>query len=90
MVLEATSCLAGGQIPQTQSLVPGAGQSVVSVGRQNDVADEVTVTVQTLLGNSVVGLVTGQFPHDQSLVWKRKITRVHLHNLTLGNNIFSK
>lgn len=68
MVLEATSSLAGGQIPQTQGLVPRAGQSVVAVGRQHNVTDEMAVTVQTLLGNAVVGLVTGQLPHDQGLV----------------------
>lgn len=70
MVLETTGGLSGGQVPQTKGLVPGTGQSVVSVRGENDVTDEVAVTVQTLLGDSVVGLVTGQLPHDQSLVCK--------------------
>lgn len=73
MVLETTGGLSGGQVPQTQGLVPGTGQSVVAVRRQNNVADEVAVAVQTLLGDTVVGFVTGQLPHDQGLVWKMEI-----------------
>lgn len=69
MVLEATSGLAGGQVPQTQGLVPRAGQGVVAVRRQHHIADEVAVAVQALLRNAVVGLVTGQLPDDQGLVW---------------------
>lgn len=68
MVLECASGFAGGQVPQAQSLVPRAGKSVVSVRGEDDVADEVRVAVQALLRDAVVGLVTGQFPHDQSLV----------------------
>lgn len=71
--LEAASGLAGSQIPQTQSLIPGTGQSVVTVGRQHNVADEVRVSVQTLLGVTVVGiLITGQLPDNQSLVYKAR------------------
>lgn len=71
--LEAASGLAGSQIPQTQSLIPGTGQSVVTVGRQHNVADEVRVSVQTLLGVAVVGiLITGQLPDNQSLVYERR------------------
>lgn len=72
MVLEATSGLAGGQVPQAQSLVPRTGERVVAVRRQHNVADEVAVAVQTLLGDSVVGLVTRQLPHDQGLVCVRR------------------
>lgn len=71
--LEAASGLAGSQIPQTQSLIPGTGQSVVTVGREHNVADEVRVSVQTLLGVTVVGiLIAGQLPDNQSLVCKRR------------------
>lgn len=71
MVLEATGGLAGGQIPQAQGLVPRAGQGVVAVRRQHNIADEVAVAVQALLSNAVVGLVTGQLPDDQGLVCSR-------------------
>lgn len=72
MVLEATGGLASGQIPQAQSLVPGSRESVVTIGRQNDVTDEVRVTVQAFLWDTVVGLITGQLPYDQCLVCNRK------------------
>lgn len=73
MSLEAASGLAGSQIPQAQGLIPGAGQGVVAVGREHNIADEVRVAVQALLGVTVVGvLVAGQLPHDQGLVCKAK------------------
>lgn len=73
MSLEAASGLAGSQIPQAQSLIPGTGQSVVAVGREHNVADEVRVSVQTLLRVTVVGiLIAGQLPDNQSLVYKRR------------------
>lgn len=68
MVFETPSGLSGSKIPQTQSLVPGSRQSVVAVTGQYDVRDEVRVTVQTLLRDSVVGFVPGQFPYDEGLV----------------------
>jgi len=75
--LEAASRLAGSQIPEAQSLIPGAGQSVVAVGGEHHVADEVRVAVETLLGITVVGvLIAGQFPHNQGLVCKIKFTLI--------------
>lgn len=70
MVFKTTSGLSGSQIPQAQGLVPRAGQGVVTIGRQNNVADEVRVAVQTLLGDTVAGIVASQLPNDQGLVWK--------------------
>lgn len=69
MVFETPGGLAGSEVPQTQGLVPRARESVVAVAGQDHVADEVRVAVQTLLGDSVVGLVPGQFPYDEGLVW---------------------
>ena len=54
VVLEAAGGLAGGQVPQPQGLVPGAGQREVTVRGQNHVRDEVAVAVQPLLGDPVV------------------------------------
>ena len=68
MILETTGSLSGGQIPQTQGLVPGSGQGVVAIGGQHNVADEVRVSIQTLHGHTIVVLVAGQLPHDQGLV----------------------
>jgi len=56
------------QIPQTKRGVPGAGQSELSVRGQNDVRHEVTVALESLVRNTVVGVVFGQFPDDDGLV----------------------
>lgn len=73
VIFETASGLASGQIPQAQGLVPGTGQSVVTIGGQNDVTDEVRVTIQTLLGETVVGVfVTGQLPDNQGLVTRSR------------------
>ena len=85
MVLEAARGLASGQIPQAQSLVPGSGEGVVAVGREDDVADEVRVAVQTFLWDTIVGLVTGQFPYDQSLVARRR--QDHIGVLRVGGDL---
>lgn len=69
MIFEAASGFTSSQIPQAQSLIPGTGQSVVTIRGQDDVTDEVGVTIQTLLGETVVGVfITGQLPDNQGLV----------------------
>lgn len=69
MVFESSSRATRRQIPKTQSLVPRTGQRIVTVGREDDVADEVRMAIQTFLRDTVVGFVARQFPHNQSLVW---------------------
>lgn len=34
------------QVPQTKSLVPGARKSILTVGRHDDIRDEVTMTME--------------------------------------------
>lgn len=68
MIFETTGGLSGAEIPKTKSLVPRAGKGVVAIAGQHDVGDEVRVPVQSLAGDSVVGVVLVQLPNDQSLV----------------------
>jgi len=56
------------QVPQTKSGIPRAGQSELSVRGQNDVRHEVTVTLESLVRDAVVGVVLSQFPDDDGLV----------------------
>lgn len=70
MVFEAARRFACRQIPQTQCLVPRAGQGVVTVAAQHHVRDEVRVTVEALLGHTILGVISRQFPYDESFVWK--------------------
>merc|ERR1712223_402563 len=50
---------AGRQIPQSQVLVPRSGQGEVSIRRQDNVWDEVSVSMKALLGDPVVLFITG-------------------------------
>ena len=68
VVFETASGLAGAQVPQPQGLVPGAGKGEVSIRGEDDVGDEVAVTVEPLLGHTVVLLIASQLPDDQGLV----------------------
>ena len=69
MVLEPPGGLASSKIPQSQGLVPWAGEGKVTIRWQDNVTDKVVVTGETLLGDTiVVGVVTGQLPYNQRLV----------------------
>lgn len=85
MVLEPPCGTTGCQIPEAESFVPGAGQSVVSVGRENYVAHEMGVSMKPLLGDPVVGVVPVQFPNNQSLV--SGTGQDHLRILRIGGDL---
>lgn len=70
VVFEATSGFTSSQIPQAKGLVPGTRQSVVTIGRKDNITDEVGVSVKTFVWESVVVFIAGQLPDDQSLVCK--------------------
>lgn len=56
------------QIPQTEGRVPGAGQSELSVRGQNNVRNEVAVTLKSLMRDTVIGIILSQLPDDDGLV----------------------
>jgi len=47
------------QVPKTQSGIPRTGQSKLSVRRQHNVRHEVSVALERLVGDAVVGLILG-------------------------------
>lgn len=55
-------------LPQSQGLIPGTRKSVSSIWGQLTVLDNVGVTSQGLLGDTVLVFVSGQLPDDQGLV----------------------
>jgi hypothetical protein len=61
---EATGGLTGRELPQSESLVPGGGKSVSTVGRDHTVGDDVRVSVERALGVTVALVVTGEVPDD--------------------------
>ena len=65
---ETAGGLAGGELPQTESLVPGGGQGVGTVGGDHTVGNDVGVTVEGAFGVAVGGLITGEVPDDEGLV----------------------
>lgn len=65
---ESSSGFTGVQVPQSQSLVPRSGQGELTVGRDDNVRDEVVVTVQDLLGVTVFAVFSGELPDDDLLV----------------------
>lgn len=65
---EAASGGAGGKLPQTKGLVPRGRESISAIRGDNAVRDDVGVAVERPLRVTVLGLVTGEVPNDQSLV----------------------
>lgn len=60
--------VSGGKVPEAESSVPRSGESELSIGGDDNVADEVGVSLKTALGDTVLSVFTGQVPHDDGLV----------------------
>lgn len=58
----------GVQVPETEGLVPRGRKSELTVGRDDNVRDEVVVAVEDSLGVTVVGVVTRKLPDNDGLV----------------------
>lgn len=71
MADESTRGLTGVKVPETESVVPRRGQGELAIGGDDDVRDEVVVSVQNAFWIAVCILVTGQLPDDDSLVCVR-------------------
>jgi len=67
------------QIPQTQGRVPRAGKSKLAVRGQNDVGHKVTMSLQCLVGDAIVGFILGELPDDNRLVPGRGKNHVGEH-----------
>jgi len=67
------------QVPQTQSRIPRAGQSELPIRGQNDVGHEVSVALESLVGDTVVSVILGQLPDDDRLVTRRRKNHVREH-----------
>jgi len=68
MAVEDTDGVAGVQIPQSESLVPGAGEGELTIGRDHDIRDGAVVAGERLAGVAVRVLVGGELPHHDGLV----------------------
>ena len=68
VIFKTASGLTGSQVPQAEGLVPGAGESKVSIRRQNDVRDEMSVTLESLLRHTIVLVIASKLPDNEGLV----------------------
>lgn len=68
---ESTRCLACVQVPETKSVIPRCGEGELAIGRDDDIRDEVVVSVQNTFWIAIRSLVTGQLPDDDGLVCVR-------------------
>jgi hypothetical protein len=69
MADESTGCCASVEVPQTKCVVPRRGKGELAVRRDNNVGNEVIVSMQDAFGVSVCVIVAGQLPYNDCLVW---------------------
>lgn len=72
---ETASGGASVKVPEAESVVPGRRQSELAIRRDDNVRDEVVMSVEDALGVSVGVLVASQLPDDNGLVYQRDIRR---------------
>lgn len=65
---EAASSQAGVEVPKTKCVVPGGGKGKLTVRRDDNVRNEVVMSMKNFLGESVAIIVTRQLPDDNCLV----------------------
>jgi hypothetical protein len=75
MVDEAAGAASGADLPQSQSAVPRARQSILSIRRDDNIRNEVVVSAERSAGVAVVSFLTGQSPHQDGLLKKATLTR---------------
>lgn len=68
MADEAACGGTGVEVPETKSVVPGGRECELAVGRDNDIGDEVVVSVEDFFRGAVARLVTSQLPDYDGLV----------------------
>jgi len=75
----------GVEVPKTEGLVPGSGQSKLTIGGDDNILDGRVVSVKRLLGDTEVALsIVGQVPDDDGLVTGRR--QDHVGRLSGGGD----
>ena len=59
----------GVEVPEAEGVVPRRGKSKLAVGGDDNVGNEVVVSVKDTLGVTILVFVTSQLPDDDSLVY---------------------
>ena len=64
------------KVPEAEGVVPRGGERELAVGGDDDVRDEVVVSVEDALGVTVLVLLASELPDDDRLVYsKNKLIR---------------
>lgn len=71
MANESTRRLTGVKVPETKSVIPRCREGELAIGGDDDIRDEVIVSVQNTFWIAVRILVAGQLPDDDGLVCVR-------------------
>lgn len=72
---ESAGGLTSVQIPETQGVVPRGGKGELSIGRDDDVRDEVVVAMKNSFGVAIRVFITSKLPDDDGLVWALRSTK---------------
>ena len=59
------------EVPETEGVVPRGGKRELAVGGDDDVRDEVVVSVEDALGVTVLVLLASELPDDDRLVYSQ-------------------
>jgi len=65
---KAAGGLTGGEFPQTEGPVPRGRESIRAVGRDDTIRNNMRVTLEASLRNTVANIVASKIPDDQSLI----------------------
>lgn len=71
---ESASGLASVQVPETQGVVPRGGKGELSIGRDDNVRDEVVVAMKNSFWVAIRVLIASKLPNNDGLVWVVKST----------------
>ena len=78
--------LAGVQVPKSEGVIPRGGKSKLSVRRDNDVGNEVVMSVENAFWITERVLVSGQLPDDDGFIC-REWVRYRIRSSTLWTDL---
>ena len=66
------------EVPEAERAVPGSRERKLAIGRDDDILDEVAVSLESTAGKAVVVTLTGELPDDDSLIARRREDHVRV------------
>ncbi len=78
------------KVPEPQRSVPRSRKSKLSIAANHHIGNKVIMSMETVLGYTIVGLITSQIPNDDRLILKReKCQEIGLEALKLFTHTHS-